>query len=216
MEDTYLFKLKRQQVKMIMARGYNVDHELWMMDPDVTVKKFIKTLKDKYGEYPTRKLMYGEYEHPNKPRALFVSFALNNGKKVTVDEVTPFFFKITEENKDGLLIINSTLSPAASECNSVITEHEYQIMQEEDLLYDVIEHIGVPKHTMLTTKQADLLKEQLGLTNKNLSYLLNTDAVCQYYNFPVGSIIKVETKPDLNIMCQKLINYRIVVKRNDQ
>lgn len=211
MEDAYLFKLKKQQVKMIMARGYNVDHELWILD-NITLKKFIKTLKDKYGDYPTRKLIYGEYGHPNKSKVLFVSFGVNNGKKITIDEITPFFYKITEENKDGLLIINSTLSPTASECNNIITEHDYQIMQEEDLLYDVTDHVSVPTHTLLTSKEAEILKEKLGLTSKSLRILLTNDAVCQYYNFPIGSVVKIETQVDLGMLNRTITNYRIVVK----
>jgi DNA-directed RNA polymerase subunit H (RpoH/RPB5) len=213
MEDTYLFKLKKQQVKMVGARGYDIDHELWILDPQITVKKFIKTLKEQYGDYPTRKLMYGEYVHPEKPRPLFVSFiSLNNSKKIKINEITPFFYKITEENKDGILVINSTLSPTASECNNIITEHEYQIFQEEDLLYDVTEHISVDKHTLLTPKEAEHLKETLGLTNKSLRLLQSNDPVCQYYNYPIGSIIKIESHTDLNLLSRTIINYRIVVK----
>lgn len=209
MEESYLFRLKKQQIKMVQARGYNISHEEWILDENTTVKKFIKKLIEQYGEYPLRKLMYGQYVHPNKPKKLVVNFiCYNKSKKIKINEITPFFFKLTEENTDGLLIINSTLSPTATECNSIITEHEYQIFQEHDLLYDVTDHNMVPKHTLLNNKEI----EELGLSGKKLRLLQSSDPVCQYYNFPIGSIIKIESNTDLNLLCRTLINYRIVVK----
>lgn len=211
-EDTHLLRIKQQQIIMLKARGYDTKDEEWILNTKKS-KKFIDKLTDMYGTHSNRKLLYSEYKHPNKEKDLFVMYiGSKENKKITVDSITNFVDKMTLENKDGLLVINSTLSPTANEYLNIITEHEYQIFKEEDLLYNVVDNINVSKHILMTTEEANNLKVRLGLNNKGVSFLLNTDPVCQYYNYPIGSYIKVYSYIDMNLMSQETYNYRIVVK----
>lgn len=209
-EDAHLLDIKKQQIKMIRSRGYDVGHEEWILNTK-SAKTFVKKLTDLYGTYPTKKLLYSEYKHPEKEAILFVMYiGLKNSKTITVDSITCFVDKLTLENKEGLLVINSTLSPTANEYLNMITEHRYQLFKEDDLLYDVTEHVNVPKYILLSTKEAKHLKAQLGLTNKGVGAILSTDPICRYYNYPVGSYVKVICPMDMHLLSQTLYHYRIV------
>lgn len=209
-EDAHLLNIKKQQIRMVSKRGYDVKHEEWILNT-VSAKKFVKKLKVLYGDYPTKKLLYSEYKHPKKELTLFVMYiGLKNSKTIIVDSIACFVEKLTKENKEGLLVLNSTLSPNANEYLSMITEHPYQLLKEEDLLYDVTEHVNVPKYILLSAEEAQQLKSRLGLTNKSVGAILTTDPVCKYYNYPVGSYVKLICPLDIHLLSQTIYHYRIV------
>jgi DNA-directed RNA polymerase I, II, and III subunit RPABC1 len=211
--DSYFLKIKVNQVKMMAARGYDITDEEWILEPTLTAKQFKKRLIGKYGEYPIRKLMFSEYKHPNKSKPLFVFYICKqDGKQINIDNVTSFINKLTEENSDGLLVIDSQLSPAASNLFTMITEHNFQIIKEEDLSYNVIDHVTVPKHILLTDKEANKFKNIHGLTNRSISFILTSDPVAQYYNYPINSIVKIYTNPNLCLLSKDNFSYRVVVK----
>lgn len=209
-EDVHLLKIKQQQIKMIQKRGYDVSKEDWILKMN-NGKKFVKKLIELYGNYPTKKLLFSEYTHADKKKPLFVMYiGLKNSKTITVDSITSFVDKLTLENKEGLLITNSTLSPTANEYLNIITEHPYQLFKEDDLLYDVSEHTNVPKYTLLSAEEATKLKVRIGLSKKGVGAILTTDPICKYYNYPVGSYVRVVSYHDIGLLSQTLYDYRIV------
>ena len=195
---------------MVQARGYDINHEEWILDTLLTARKFVKKLIDLYGKHPTKKLLFSEYTHPEKKDVLFVMYIESkNSKTITVDSITNFVDKLTLENKEGLLIINATLSPTANEYLNIITEHRFQLYKEDDLLYNVTEHISVPKYILLSEEETKELKERIGL-NKGVGSILTSDPVCKYYNYPVGSYVKLVSQLDIGLLSQKLYYYRMV------
>ena len=213
--DDYFLKLKRNQVLMIRDRGYDISDEEWILDvKGLTGKKFKKKLLKKYEkdyDYPLRKLMFSEYHHPHKDKPLFIYYVcIDQGKQIKVETVKPFIHKMTEENKDGLLVIDSPLSPTAAECFSIITEHHYQIFKEEDLLFNVISHIQCDVHVLCTEAEVSTLKKK-GVSGKGLLWLLHTDPIAQYYGFPIGSYVKIIVYIDVPMMNQQRCHYRVVV-----
>jgi len=201
--DQYYLNLKQNQIKMIKARGYDTSSEDWILDDNITGKKFRRNLLKKYkddypSDYPIRKLMYSEYKKPNT-KPLFVYFiGLEGGKQIKVESVRPFISKMTEEDKNGLLIIDSILSPEASKCLNYVTESKYQIFKEEELSFDLISSMMVPKHEIV--EDASKLKLKYGISSKGLPIIPSSDAVARYYHFMPGQLICITTETDADLI----------------
>ncbi len=206
---SHLLNIKQNQIRMVKARGYDVSHDEWMLNVDF--KKLKKKLIEKYGEYPIRKLLFSEYKKANE-KPLFVYFVgLQDGKQIKSEAIDPFIAKMVEEDKEGILIINSILSPSALKKLNIITETKYQVFQESDFAFDLISHIMVPKHELMSNSEISKLKKNLRLKPKGLPQILHTDPIVQYYNFPIGSYIKLTSDSDVDILYDEMINYCIVV-----
>ncbi len=205
----HLLNVKQNQIKMIKARGYDVSHDEWMLD--VSFKQLKKKLIKKHGEYPIRKLLFSEYiKEGVKP--LFVYYVgLHDGKQIKLETIDPFISKMIEEDKDGLLIVNSVLSPSALKRLSIITESKYQIFQEYDFDFDLINHCMVPKHELMSPSEVALFKKKTRILPKGLPFILHTDVIVKYYNFPIGSYIKLTSESDVDILYDYMYEYCIVV-----
>ena len=212
--DHYFLKLKRNQVLMMRDRGYDITDEEWILRDDLTGKEFKKKLRKKYDkdeDYPIRKLMFSEYTHPLKEKPLFIFYVcIDSGKQIKVETIKPFTQKLTEENKDGILVIDTVLSPTASECLNMITEHHFQIFKEEDLLFNIINHVNCSQHQLCHSNEIIALKK-IGISGKSLPWILHTDPIVQYYDFPIGSYIKIKVYINIPLMNQYHCHYRVVV-----
>ena len=193
-----MLTIKQNQIKMIKARGYDTSHEDWIL----TVKpdKFEKKLIKKHGQYPIRKLLFGEYTKPNC-RPLFVYYiGLQEGKQIKADPIQVFVTKMTEEKKDGLLIINSNLSSKASTYLKYVTEYQYQIFKEEELNCNLLSHDYV----------ADYQLVEFNIKPSYLHTLTLDDPVVRYFNYPKGSIIKVKEDIHLDVLLDEIYYYCVV------
>lgn len=195
MSREYFLTIKRNQIKMIRNRGYNVEHEEWILDEELTGEQFESRLLEKknMGDGSLRSMLYGKYQHATKKiRDLFVEYVgLSGGKQIKVEAITNFTRRIDNKNKDGVLIVNSLLSPKAAEHLAIITEASYQVFQEDDLLWDFIEHVFIPSHKLIPHEEAKKLKKELGLNNRGLLTLFTTDQVVKYFNWPIDSLVEI-------------------------
>jgi DNA-directed RNA polymerase subunit H (RpoH/RPB5) len=209
--DNLFLKIKRNQIIMLRDRGYDVSDEEWILNDDLVFKKFKKKLIEKYGEFPVRKLLFSEYTHPNKDKPLFVYYiGTENGKQIKVETIKNFLYKMTEENKDAILVIDTTLSPTAAECFNMITEHHYQIFKEEDLLYNIAHHVNGCHHELCNDEDVERLKK-MGVNGKNCAWILHTDPIVQYYDFSIGSYVKINVYIDINVLNPYFCHYRLVI-----
>lgn len=208
-------KLKRNQIKMIEARGYDISQEDWILDNKLTEQKFKSKLAKKYENksYPIRTLMVSEYNKEDC-NPLFVCYVgLERGsKQIKTESLNMFINNLTKstEKKDGLLIINAELSPSASSLLSKITESKFQILQESMLLFNVLSHQHVPQHILLTEEETKLLQKETGVNNKLLPIIPHTDPVALYYNFTPGKIVKIITPIDVDLVSTINITYCVI------
>lgn len=212
-DDEYL-KLKRNQIKMVRARGYDISDEEWILDEELTGKKFKKTLLKKYEKsYPMRRLLFSEYKKPND-KTLFVFYVGldKNCKQIKIESIQPFIKKLTEEKvkKDGLLIVNAELSGSATLTLSTITESNYQIMQEHLFQFDLLSHLKVPQHIALSEKEVEEFKNRNGVNNKLMPNLPKNDVVAMYYNFKSGQMIKIITFTQIDFLLSTNVSHCIV------
>jgi DNA-directed RNA polymerase I, II, and III subunit RPABC1 len=76
-------------------------------------------------------------------------------------------------------------------------------------MINIVDHILVPKHIVLTTEEGKEVLEAYCAKKKNMPLLLTTDPVARYYNMKHNEIVKI-IRP--SIMTVETPFYRIVVK----
>jgi len=212
----YYLRIKRNQIKMVKNRGYDIKEEEWVLDDSLKATKFKKNLLKKYDKhYPIHRLLFSEYDKHND-KSLFVFYVSleKNSKQIKKESLEPFIKKLTEEKvkKVGLLIINADLSPSAADTLDKITESCYQVIKEDLLLFDLVSHHQVPQHILLNESEAEQFKIKNGLTNKSLSIIYQSDPVAMYYHFLPGQIVQLITPIYIDCVNTKNISYCIVNK----
>lgn len=210
--DHYFLNLKQNQIKMIKNRGYDVSSEEWILDENLTPKQFRKKLLKKYddhypSDYSIRKLMYSEYIKDSK--SLFVYYVgVQGDKQIKVDSIMPFISKMTEEEKNGILIIDSILSPEAGKRLNIVTESKFQIFKEDELYFDLISSHMIDPHVIVTDPN---IKNKLSVSSKNMNIIFTHDPVARYYHFTSGQIIYIKSSIDLDFLTNYHETFCIVV-----
>lgn len=210
----YFLKLKRNQIKMVKARGYDVSSEEWILDEKLNGKKFKEKLSNKYDKsYNIRRLLFSEYSKNEKHLFVFFVGLEKNSKQIKIESLTPFIDKLTRDQvkKNGLLIINADLSPSAANLLANVTESCFQVIKEDALEYNIIEHMDVPKHELLTNEETDTIKKSMCINGKSLPIIHHDDPISAYYNFLPGQFIKITTNINIDTLLHTDIRYCIVV-----
>ena len=102
-----------------------------------------------------------------------------------------------------ILVVNyKVTSFAKREIIKLPSKYQIEIFLQEEVLYNIIKHRIVPKHILLTKKEAQKVIECYGNVNC-LPRILYTDKICKYYNGSVGDIFKIYR--------ENSIYYRVVV-----
>ena len=213
MSVDHLFNIKRNQLKMIKNRGYNIDAEEWILDDNLTSHMFIKKLISIYGETAPnqyRNLLTSIYKHDENKKIIvsFVGIAEFSNKQISIDSIEKIIESMITNDTDCLIIINATLSSAANNRLNCITESKIQILNEDELLFNLIDHIFVPKYELLTKEEAAKLTSSLTFNKKVYPILLSSDPIYRYYNYNSGDIIKIYEEYNLLLSGQEY-SYRI-------
>lgn len=140
------------------------------------------------------------YENPTTKDRLHI--LLNVDGKVIVDHIKHFLDQTNELGlKHCIILYSSTITPRAKR---IIDDEKMNILCEtfsiDEMQYNITEHYLVPKHIVLTRKQAIRFKNKYGTS---FPVLLSSDPVSRFYNFSTGDIVRVERK-------NGIIVYRIV------
>jgi len=73
-------------------------------------------------------------------------------------------------------------------------ENEVEIFSFNNLYINLIDHILVPKHEVLSKKYEELIKSKF---NNKLPLIKKTDPICKYYNCKVGQVLKIYRKQEI-------------------
>jgi len=84
----------------------------------------------------------------------------------------------------------------------------------ENITFNVLKHVLVPEHHLLSAEEAKKVLAELGLTYDQLPKIRNTDAGIKvleniYGHIPEGSVVKIVRKSET---AQEFTVYRLVTK----
>ena len=143
--------------------------------------------------------------------SLFVFiFGDENGMEIVKEFSKNFQDHVTET----IILMNQPLSSKAdSTLKEIMMPYNFQIFLKEELYIRPPDHFLVPKHIEMTQdEKAVFLKENPNINPANLPMIKKTDAVVKYYNWKLGTIVKIERESIFSeFIVRKSYYYRIVV-----
>lgn len=83
------------------------------------------------------------------------------------------------------------------------------IFLEKELMINLIDHVLVPKHIVLTKEQADLVLDTYLLKKRQIPKILASDPVSRYYGVSPGDMFKIIRPSDKS---GAAVYYRLVMK----
>lgn len=101
-------------------------------------------------------------------------------------------FLYNYKSNPKLIVVNSISNKAREQ---IVGEYLFsEIFLEKELLMDIVQHISVPKHELLSDTDAKNVLIEYKAKKKNIPKILITDPISRYYNAKNGQIFKI-TRP---------------------
>lgn len=218
-----LFVIKKNQIKMMRRRGYDISAEEPLMNLSVNeIGKFANAYMAKARNDGTnfRKALTSHYEKQEngnlKRSVAYYASAKPTATTVGTSEVTEAveFINRTQIH-DIVMIIEKPLSPQAADDLSKLPAYNIQIFLEEEMMYDPTEHFLVPTHIPLTDDEQKIFIKNMserspGFVVDHLSYILPDDIISRYYGMREGQIFRIERENMFQTMVVKSVTYKLV------
>lgn len=96
----------------------------------------------------------------------------------------------------GVLITQSSITPAALKVVSVLHPQIIETFQEQDLLVNITHHELVPKHVLLSQEEKKKLLERYRLKESQLPRIQTGDPVAKYLGLRRGQVVKIIRKSE--------------------
>lgn len=105
--------------------------------------------------------------------------------------------------KKCIVVYVDSITPVARTTALNESNIEIEIFKNSEIQFNLTKHRLVPKHELLSEKETLKLKKKIDIND--LPIILRSDPVARFYNFKVGSVIRIHRN-------DKYISYRIVKK----
>ena len=157
-------------VIMLYNRNYFIDGDL-----EELIKDGIKNLAnyETFVKY-NNKLFYLK----------IISYKLNTIKKS--EDIEKFLNSHIDDKKIFTIIQGSNKIE-----KQLLEYNNTEVFNDVDLLVNIIDNNLVPKHILLSDKQAEEILTEYKIKKENLTRILSTDRIAKYYNVKPGQIVKI-------------------------
>ena len=66
-----------------------------------------------------------------------------------------------------------------------------EVFTEEEMMINIVEHVSVPKHVMLTEDEIKQFYEEFNTKKKGMPRILTGDPIARYYNMKPNDVVKI-------------------------
>jgi DNA-directed RNA polymerase subunit H (RpoH/RPB5) len=192
--------IKTNIIKMLKNRGFIKEENM-----DKYIKKFISDENDEM-EYIITLDNDTNYNSTIKNKKIYVK--IFDYKISSVNKNSPigeFVSKYYEEYK--LLVVENINQKSEKVIASYKTP--FEIFKIAELKINIVEHVLVPKHIVLTEEEGRIVLQNYNAKKKDMPLISSTDPIARYYNMKPDNICKIERS---SVMTCTVPFYRIVVK----
>lgn len=215
-------KVKRTQIEMMIDRGYVVPQEeldmLNSLNSEEMLTKFNKLYPDITEQnQPFLYYIYSKVPVRGAPFERVAVAILHHpftdtpySKNLSETEVKAIITKAFENKITHIIIISRAAVEAFIDKELVrISGLQIEIFHYSRLFFNISKHLYVPKHELMTEEETkDLLTN---ISKSQLPQISYNDPVVRYYNFPVGSIIRIHRDNSiLPVSVTRTYYYRLV------
>lgn len=114
-------------------------------------------------------------------------------------------FLISHKNYPKIIIVNSIPKKVISQ---VSIEHPLtELFTEVEFMINIIDHILVPKHILLTVEESNKVLDEYKIKKKNMQKFFDNDPIARYYNAKIGRIFTIirSSKTTTNVATHKIV-----------
>jgi len=116
-------------------------------------------------------------------------------------------FIYAKKNAPKLIVVSGITSKAYQQLNEDFPNTE--VFTEQELMIDLVSHIAVPKHEMLSAEETEIFLKDYLLKKREIPKMFLSDPVSKYFNAKVGQIFRIIRPSEVS---GNSIYYRIVIK----
>lgn len=207
-----LYEIKKNQLKMVERRGYNIDRERQILQ--LTAPQFINAYIPfaQQQNKTFRSVLTQVYEN-DEGKKLLVYYAdiPSNSSQLGVNELGDAIRDMDHYNlKDAIIITPKQLSSQSEKHISGLVAYNIQIFLEDEMAYDPTEHFLVPTHIPLDKTQQREFFEKNDISFDQLPILLTNDIIARYYGLRGGQVVRIERTNLYQTMVINSVAYRAV------
>ena len=207
-----LFEIKKNQLKLVERRGYNIEREKNLLT--ITLEDFMNAYIPfaQNSKKTFRQVLSQTYENDSGDKlVVYYADAPKDTSQLGVDSLGDAIYEMDRyKAKNGIIITSKSLSPAARKKVEGLVSYNIYIFLEDEMAYDPTEHYLTPEHRALSVdEQRDFLSRN-DLSIDLLPLILTTDMIVRYYGFRPGQVIEVKRVNMYNTIVQESVSYRAV------
>jgi DNA-directed RNA polymerase subunit H (RpoH/RPB5) len=197
---TQLNEIKTNIIKMFKNRGFIKEENM-----NTYIKKFILDENDDM-EYVIELDNDTNYNTTIKNKKVFIK--IFDYKISSINKNSPIGEYISKYHDEYKFLIVEGINQKSEK---VILHYKTicEIFKIAELKINIVEHVLVPKHTVLTQEESKVVLQNYNARKKDMPLISSTDPIARYYNMKPDDICKIE-RP--SIMTCEAPFYRIVVK----
>ena len=91
----------------------------------------------------------------------------------------------------ALIVLKQNITPCAANRMSNFSKFTLEHFTVEELQYNVAHHVKVPKHYLLTSVEASVVKDKFQCPLSSLNKIQQKDPIAKYFNAKVGQVFKI-------------------------
>ena len=214
-----LFNIKKNQLKLVRRRGYNIDREEPLLSYKLQnfldayvpfAKKNRKTLRNVLSQVYQKEV---ETESGSKIERLYVFYADpdTKHKQLGVETLGEMITEMDRNKaKNGILITPMNLSSQSKKKIEELLTYNIHVFLESEMAYDPTEHWLVPAHRPLGVEEQRGFLERNKISIDQIPIILATDMISRYYGFKPGQVIEIKRANLYETLVQESLSYRVV------
>lgn len=208
-----LLEVKKNQLKMVRRRGYNIDREapLLKYKRQNFVNYFLPRCQ-KEGK-TVRSMLTNVYEHtdPEKGRLVVYYAETPTTSQLGVNDAGKAIEYMREYGARTAIIITAKplSTPAVKSINGLVG-YNIQIFLEEEMSYDPTEHIFVPKHIPLTEPEQREFLTKNNISIDMMPVISTNDIIARYYGLRQGQVVRIERQNMYETMILNSVSYKVI------
>ena len=212
-----VYQVKTNEVKMMRARGYRIPPELELLLTDRD--EFIATVKKtKEDDSPLNQIYRPLPNWPIPRNPVYVIYAIaeniNESEAKYRDGLKHRLIQVQrKEGVDEFIVITSESVKLSRKIAELMPNPTSRItvIDWKDFRYNIVEHVRVPKHVLLSSEERDQFLKEHHLEGHNLPAISINDPISIYYAAIPRQIFKVYRRNHIGPSLRKnLIFYREV------
>ena len=116
--------------------------------------------------------------------------------KMGVNEIKELFENLIIEKVNHFVFItkHKLTSYAKKEMNNLGRNMEIEIFYFDNMVFNIIKHVLVPRHELLDDEETTLFFQKFG---KKVPHIKKSDKVCRYYNGKIDQVFRIYRKKEL-------------------